>query len=253
MDPDHFLNILSTVDQENHIFTARLLDCNQPKFFWIFKNVDFTLWSSGKAPALLLSGPTECSINLVSSIIVRLEMDAISGTQDLVLYFFCSTVDGMRSSVTTFIHTLLHQFICCLPPDRRGAVITTFLRVLLDKILSRDQSFFKADCSRGNVLKMIFNESNSELWDALKAALNSEQERKLTIIIDGLYRVENENSEFIRGLRALIEYLIMERPLKSKVLLSSRPQADTKKIHDQLLVIEYDKERKCLATLGGLT
>jgi len=103
------------------------------------------------------------------------------------------------------------------------------------------------------VLKMIFNESNSELWDALKAALNSEQERKLTIIIDGLYRVENENSEFIRGLRALIEYLIMERPLKSKVLLSSRPQADTKKIHDQLLVIEYDKERKCLATLGGLT
>ncbi|KAF8540115.1 hypothetical protein BDD12DRAFT_777518, partial [Trichophaea hybrida] len=248
VDLDEFLKMLSAVDQKTYESTIQPLDRELPEFYWIFKNCDFIQWESGVAPVLWLSGPTDRNINQVSSHIVRLAMDAISESPHFVLYFFCSTIVRRRSSVTVLIHTLLYQFICYLPRDRRRAIIKAFLRTLLDSIFIREPSRFKdEDCV--DTVKKILDASNSELWDALKAALDAEPERKLTIIIDGLDRVEDQKPEFIRGLRTFVEYLL-ERPLKPKALLTSRPQDDVRDILDNLLCIEHDKERKeCLNTL----
>jgi hypothetical protein len=103
-----------------------------------------------------------------------------------------------------------------------------------------------------DTVKKILDASNNELWDALKAALDEVPERKLTIIIDGLDRVQDQKPEFIRGLRAFVEYLL-QRSLKPKVLLTSRPQNDVRDIFDKLLCIEHDKERKGTATFHFLT
>ncbi|KAF8535735.1 hypothetical protein BDD12DRAFT_326423 [Trichophaea hybrida] len=248
VDVDRFLEMLSAVDQKKYESTIQPLDRDLPEFYWIFKNCDFIQWESGVAPVLWLSGPTDRNINQISSNIVRLAMDAISESPRFVLYFFCSTIVRMRSSVTVLIHTLLYQVICYLPRDRRRAIITAFLRTLLDRIFIREPSRFK-DGDSLDTVKKILDASNSELWDALKAALDTEPERKLTIIIDGLDRVEDQKPEFIRGLRTFVEYLL-ERSLKPKALLTSRPQDDVRDILDKLLCIEHDKERKeCLNTL----
>jgi hypothetical protein len=250
VDTKLFLDQLSAVDQAKYKSKILRLDCTQPMFYWIFRNCDFTEWNSGKLPVLWLSGPTECSIDQVSSDIVRLEMDTTSGSQHIVLYFFCSSVVRMTSSVTILIHTFLHQFIRFLSPSKRRAAITAFLRSLVDW---EDQLRIEWEPSIKPVtlIKKILNNSNSGLWNALQAALDTAWEQKLSIIIDGLDRVEELRFEFIRGLRAFIKHLL-ERPSKPKVLLTSGPQADIKEMLDGLLCITYDRERKGLSTLNFL-
>jgi hypothetical protein len=241
-NPDRFLKLLS-LDQTKHESTIPLLDRDEPTFYWVFRNCDFIQWNSGKFPVLWLAGPTECRINEVSSYIVRLENDTTLGSQHFVLYFYCSSVVGKRSSVTSFIQTFLHQFICRLPPNNRGAVVIAFLQTLLDRIFRRDPSRFDSEDSSDSGLKKILDAPPRDLWDALKAAFNAEPEQKLSIIIDGLDKIEEPKTEFIKGLREFVEVLL-ERRWKPKVLLTSRPRADVKEILDGLLYIEYDKERK---------
>src|SRR2546429_6074824 len=100
--------MLSAVDQEGYKSTIPSLDCDQPKFYWIFKNIDFEQWSStSRSQVLWLSAPPEYSIHQVSSYIVdQVKIKALK-TQHSVLYFFCSTAIWEKSIVTTFIHTLL--------------------------------------------------------------------------------------------------------------------------------------------------
>ncbi|KAF8539938.1 hypothetical protein BDD12DRAFT_980660 [Trichophaea hybrida] len=248
VDADMFLEMLSAVDQKKYESTIQPLDRDLPEFYWIFKNCDFIQWESGAAPVLWLSGSTDRNIKQVSSHIVRLAQDAILESPHFVLYFFCSTIVRKRSSVIILIHTLLYQVICYLPRDRRRAIITAFLQTLLDRKSNLELSRIK-DGDSLDTVKKILDASNSELWDALKAALDAESERKLTIVIDGLDRVEDQKLEFIRGLRTFVEYLL-DRPLKPKALLTSRPQDDVRDILDKLLCIEHDKERKeCLNIL----
>ncbi|KAL6890890.1 ankyrin repeat-containing domain protein [Trichoderma evansii] len=62
-------------------------------------------------------------------------------------------------------------------------------------------------------------------------------------------KVQDEKGEFIKGIRAFV-YLLQQRTLNLKVLLTSRPQADIKEALDGLLYIEHDKERReCRASL----
>jgi len=236
---ERFLRLLSAVNQEIHRSEFLLLDWDDPKFYWIFKNCDFMTWNSSKAPVLWLLGPTDCGIDQISSKIVSLEMDATSQSEGFVLYFFCST----RSTITIFIHTFLHQFISYLPPDKQRAAIRAFLLILLDKqkpLCFQDEDYFS-----DTMLKQIIHAPNSKLWDALRAALDVEKEQNLSIIIDGLDKVEKQQPEFIKGLQELVAYLLKRR-LKPKVLLTSRSQVDGQEILHGLLCIEYDKERRGL-------
>jgi len=157
----------------------------------------------------------------------------------------------MGSSATTFIYTILQQFTRFLSPDKRRAVHIAFLLTLLDRVYLRDSSRFNAEDSLRTSLQKLLTVYNSELWDALKAALDSEPGRKLSVIIDGIDLLAEQEPEFVKGLRAFVEYLLKRR-FKSKALLTCRSHTDVKEVFDGLLCIEYDKERQGSATDGFL-
>ena len=51
VDSDRLLCYLPAVDQEPHKSRTQPLGCSQPKFYWIFKNIDFDQWhhTNGRA------------------------------------------------------------------------------------------------------------------------------------------------------------------------------------------------------------
>ncbi|KAH0556424.1 hypothetical protein GP486_005657 [Trichoglossum hirsutum] len=254
VDPDQVLQMLSTVDQEKHRSMIPPLDCDQPDYYWIFRNIDFKQWdSSSSSKVLWLSGPPKCDLNRVSSYIVDLTKSEASETQHYVLYFFCSTVASGVEIATTFIHTLLYQAVCYSPMDKKS-VLRIFLDALIGEMLKREpdnksHQHPKMEDSPGATMKKILNAPINELWSALKIALTSERVQELSIIIDGLDNVESRYVNFIGQIREFIADL-QESNLKVKALLTSKPQPKIKEILNGLPCIEYDKERKeCLASL----
>jgi hypothetical protein len=245
------LKLQSAVEQGTYKSRITPLDCSQPKFYWIFKNCDFKQWKTGKTQVLWLSAPKECSMDQVCSDIVRRELlpDEMSKPQNFILYFFCETIARKRQSVSIYIHTLLHQALHCLPLDKRRNATTAFLRTLFKRIFRREPSQFKEGDSQSTIVNKVLSASkSSELFDALKAAMDIDRELKMTVIVSGLDQVKDQKSEFIRGVGSFIENL-MERPLGVKALLSSLPRADVQDILRELACIEYDKERQGLAAL----
>lgn len=250
VDLDQFLPILSVVDQEKHISTIPPLDRDHPMFYWIFKNIDFAQWNSAKRSQVLwLSGLPERKIHQVSSYIVGQEKNTALKTEHFVLYFFFSTSTATdRTSVACFVHTLLKQMVCCLSPDKGILIIRSFLHSLLERFKEapklREQGFGFKDFA-GNNIRKILDAPVNKLFNALMAAFGDDEQRSLSVVVDGLDKVEHQRYEFIKGVRAFIENL-QQRASKVKILLTSRPQTDIKEAFDGLLCIEYDKERKGL-------
>ncbi|KAI9869033.1 MAG: hypothetical protein M1813_002856 [Trichoglossum hirsutum] len=46
IDSNQFLSILPTANQEEYISKNQVIDCDQPKFHWIFRNMDFRQWNT---------------------------------------------------------------------------------------------------------------------------------------------------------------------------------------------------------------
>ena len=253
-DPDQLLHRLPAIDQENYKSHTQPSGWDEPKFYWISKNIDFEKWHYTKrSDVLWLSGPAECHISDASSCIVDLFKGKPLQTQHLVLYFFCSTASAKTPIAVTFVSTVLYQLACRLP-QLKGKVTSVFLHSLLDTILS-DEPFsdpglsrFKKNDSAETTVGKILKASSSEYWRALRAVLGIEQEKELSLIIDGLDKVEHQKDKFIRELYVFIGYL-RERRSTARVLLTSRPQAKIKEILGQLPSIEYDRERKGLNLL----
>ncbi|KAF8250955.1 hypothetical protein K440DRAFT_596776 [Wilcoxina mikolae CBS 423.85] len=250
--PDQFLQILSPIDQESHKSTLQTSDCDDPKLHWIFKNMDFEQWHSGGSQVLWLSGPSECGIHHAVPHIVDLTRSEDSETRPIVLYFFCSTATNAKSVGAAFIHALLQQFTNYLSPLKKKSVVTAFLRVLLDALLSRDSDIdadLKKGCSPETTIRKTLDAlSGSDHWhaNAIKQILHIDQAQGLTIIIDGLDEARDQTTDFIRDICSLIAHL-KQQTCKFKTLLTSRrPQTDTKVLLDLegLTRIEYDVERK---------
>jgi hypothetical protein len=245
VNPDQFLRMLSVVDQGKHKSTIQPLDHDEPKYYWIFKNMDFERWRSASSQILWLSAPRECSIHQVASYVV----DKALETQQLVLYFFCSTATKKEPFIITFIHTILSQIVSSSPLNDKISIIRTFLHNLFKMIRkpkrasNQKQMHSKEGESSATIVKRILNDPTDELWDALEAVLADYSKQVLYIVVDGLDKAEHGKVEFIRELHAFIERL-QERNLKIKALLTSQPQAEIKEVVDKLLYIEYDKERK---------
>ena len=221
--------------------------------------MDFELWRSantGGTKVLWLSGPAECHISDASSRIVDLAKESPRGAQHLVLYFFCSTAPRTKISLgITFISTVIHQLACS--PKLKGKVTAKFLCTLLDIVLreeslsSLEKSNFNADDSAEEVAKKILKMSSGDAyWCALRAVtdIQREQLEGLSFIIDGLDKAEQQNHEFVREIHQFIEYL-RERPFRTRVLITSQPQAEIKRILGQLPCIEYGRESKGLTCL----
>ena len=250
-DSDQLLRQLPAVDQEDYKSRTRPSSCDQPMFYWIFRNQDFDRWrhTSG-VEVLWLSGPTECRISDASSHIVNLAKESYPEVQRSVLYFFCSTAPKKIPIAITFVSTAVRQLVCCSPKLKRE-IITVFLSTLLDSILG-DESLSKpkvpllnAGDSAEVMVKKILKAPSDAYWSALRAVLDIEQGVELSLIIDGLDKTENQGYGFIRELCVFIEHL-REGPFTARVLLTSRPQAEIQDILGRLPSIEYDKERRGL-------
>src|SRR5207248_2654529 len=83
--------------------------------------------------------------------------------------------------------------------------------------------------SPDEIIEKILQGPSNELWAALRAVLANEKQRELLIAVDGLDKVEDQKVEFLEGVRGFVTHLLKETS-KAKVLLTSRPQAETKEV-----------------------
>jgi len=244
---DQFLLMLSVVNQERHISSIPPLYHGHPMFHWIFMNMDFRQWSDADHSRVLwLSGPSQCNIHHVSSYIVNQEKKRASETDHWILHFFCSTAIMETSIITSFVHTLLTQIVYSSPIDKRILIIRSFLHRLLVGIFRKEVApnwGFTEEDSPDTTIQKILDAPASELFAALGTVLDDEKERELSVVIDGLDKVEHQRREFTESVRAFVERL-QQRTLKVKVLVTSRPLAEIKALLDGLPCIEHDKERK---------
>ena len=248
-DSDQLLRHLSAVDQDDHKRHTQSSSCRElPRFYWIFRNMDYEQWWFSKGSrALWLSGPAECDISDASSCIVGLAKETTTGAQHSALYFFCSTLTAENRVVITFVSTIVHQLVCCVP-QLKEQVSKVFLRALVKTVLREDnlkESRFKPGDSAEATVKKVLQASSEGYWSALRAVMGLEHKQEIYLIIDGL---DKAGQEFIRGVHFFIESL-HECPSTTKVLLTSRPQAELKQTLGGMPCIEYDKERKGLICL----
>ena len=234
-DSDLLLRHLPAVEQEVYRSRTRLSSCDQPQFYWIFKNMDFDRWQSASGSEVLwLSGPAECRISDASSHIVDLVKGKYPEAQHSVLYFFCYAAPSRIPIAITFVSTVVCQLIRC-SPKLKQEITTIFLYTLLHTILEEEKfsqsevSRFNADDSVELIVKKILKVPSEAYWGALKAVADVEREKGLSIIIDGLDRSEHEKYQFIRELCVFIENL-QGGHSTTRVLLTSRPQAEIKEI-----------------------
>jgi hypothetical protein len=180
---------------------------------------------------------------------VDLEKKATLKTEHIVLYFFCSSALRKKSIVDVFVHTLLYQIVRCSPMNEKISIVKSFLHTLLKEAFktaiapSWEKRDFKEEDPPDEKIKKLLKAPADKLWAALKAALDCEQERELSVVVDGLDNVKYEKSELIKGVRAFVEHL-QQRTSKAKILLTSRPQAEIKEVFSGFPCIEHDKERK---------
>ena len=213
--------------------------------------MDFEQWQHTTGSEVLwLSGPAAWDISDASSYIVDLGKEGPPRTQHLVLYFFCSSASAQAPIAATFVSTIIHQLTSRMP-QLTGKVIPIFLHTLLDTIL-RDEplsnprrSRFKTNDSVEATMENILKTPSSGYWGALRAVLDIAREQELSLIIDGIDKVERQKDSFIQELRAFVENL-RGRPSITRVLLTSQSQTGMKEILGQLPSIEYDRERKGL-------
>ena len=217
--------------------------------------MDFDRWhhTNTGMEVLWLSGPAECRISEASSHIVDLAKETYPEGQHSVLYFFCSTAPRRVPIAVTFVSTIVRQLVRCLP-KLKDEITTIFLRTLLDEIFGEEPHStpevprFTANDSAKVAVKKILKASSDSYWSALRAVMDIGWKMGLSLIIDGIDKMEDQKREFIQNLLVLIEHL-GERPSTTRVLLTSRPQAEIREILGQLPSIEYDRERKGLIHL----
>jgi hypothetical protein len=216
--------------------------------------MDFQCWISTKRSQVLwLSGPPECHIHDALMHMVDLIKKQVASTEYTVLYFFCSAVAKEEPVATIFVRALLQQIVRSFPPQKQKIAVNVFLRTLFHTILRKQSdpnswlSRFKGEDSPDEIVRYLLNATCNEQWDALKAVLDIEHKQELSLIIDGLDKIEKQNEKFITDIRSFIEHL--QDRVKIKVLLTSRPTAEIKELLDGLTCIEFDKERKGLTIL----
>ncbi|KAF8531950.1 hypothetical protein BDD12DRAFT_902622 [Trichophaea hybrida] len=233
---------LSIIDQDQHRSEILRHDWNEPKFYWITKNIDFTQWESANdSRALFLSAPPGHGTTEVCAHVIDLAKENSSQTNNSVLHFFCSTATEYTLS-TVLTHTLLNQIVCCSSAGKADSIATAFLNTLLGGHFRQRKQDFKEDDPLNETMKKILNAPENVLMEALAEAIKKARIQNLSIIVDGLW------GDIAYWLVKLIMSVMQATP-KLKALLTSAQNPDGK-ILDGMLCIEYDKERQeCLRAL----
>jgi energy-coupling factor transporter ATP-binding protein EcfA2 len=260
LEPDQFLKVLSAIDQVKHKATIPPLDPDEPKFYWIFRNVDYLRWMDNNncySGTLWVLGPARSQIHQVSAYVT----DAVKpqgNTTSTVLYFFCSTAAGGESIAKLFVRSLVDEIICRLPHlERKKSVIAEFMRVLLDGLLNQEpapdreaRSSLRSDLGEGTpgtVAKKVLEAPEEFYWKALDSVLELGGEG-FTIIIDGLDNLEQPKNVFAKKVLTFVSKLQARFP-QFRALLTGRASIELKALIGEATCIEYDKERNGLITL----
>lgn len=261
-----------------------LLD--DPKFFWIFKNVDLEEWESASSGLLWLSGALECGINRAALHILHRMEGGIGGKvktsqeircENTVLYFSFQNhfpLDSHRCASIGpghCVRSLFSQFTFSLQQERQEFVARLFLRTILDSILSRpvtptdklkyvsstavEWKYSEKDSHTSLIEKILQHSSLQEQWDAFTTVTSDERVKGLSIIIDGLDLSEKSEdppaprTEFARQVLDFLKYLQQVNGTV-KALLTSIPCDKIDKLIACYalgqLHIEHGKERQCI-------
>jgi hypothetical protein len=261
MDLNEFLGTLMVADQTVQRARVEPLEFDHPRFYWIFKNMDYHQWFAGDSKVLLLSGPTECTLDRVSSHISGLMEEGRFGKDRIVLNFFSpdgATIGGNRPrrrkqhsgpTATIFTHTLLHQIITSASVSGRTGASTAsdFLSHLLGSIenlelLDRFEGFSGGDTL--TVIEEVLDVPDMILFEALEGVLETQE--ALGIVVNVSDNVRGRGSGFLTDVATFVGRL-SETP-GIKVLLTCGPVEDSGKTLGGLdcIKIQYDKERKGL-------
>jgi hypothetical protein len=260
MDLNRFLETLSVADQATHRPKVEPRDMAHPRFYWVFKNMDYDQWFDQDSAVLLLSGPTSCALDHVSSHILGLMEQGSFGKDGIVLNFFSLSgaargnipIGGRDSekAVTIFVHTLLHQLISSPTISRKKRISTAsgFLSYLLDsldspELLDRFGNISLDDPSA--VLREALDIPDKILWKALGKSL--EGEKGLQIVVNVPANMRGRDSGFIAAVSTFVEDL-GKRTEGLKVLLTIGPSDDSGMAFGELpcIKVHYDKERRGL-------
>jgi hypothetical protein len=249
IDWDILSRQLSVADQDKHRPTISLLDRNEPKYFWITKNIDFTQWESDEnSQALWLSGPHNRGMKEVSSHIIRTTNENANQSNSSVLYFFCSTATMARGSIAAvFAHTLLRQIVCSSGAGKATSIAVTFLKSLLGEHIQQQRlSRFEENDTLSMTAEKILDVPDSELGRALVEAMRTAEIQKLSIIVDGIDITTQGGEVFVQNIYFLVMYMVTNT--KFKVVLTNIQNPDLQNTFGRLpcTCIEYDKERKGL-------
>ena len=207
-------------------------DFNNPIFFWITRNIDFTKWESADTPrALLLSASDGHGTTEFCSHTIDLAKKKSNCT---VLYFFCSSAKQPRRSAI-LIHTLLRQIVGGSSDGNSSSIAAAFLNTLIGGHIQRS-SDIREDDPLDETVRKILDAPDDELLEALAEAIKKAGIQELSIIVDGLD--ENTTSGLFGVLRRAT-------PKSTFLLASQHPLEPTPY---GMTYIEYDKERKGLHT-----
>jgi hypothetical protein len=229
------LGQLSVVDQDQYRSTISPFDFNNPIFFWITRNIDYTKWESADTPrALFLSAPLGHGAMEMCSHTIDLAKKKGCETNGSVLYFFCSSAPQSQRW-TTLIHTLLCQIICGSSDGKTNSIVAGFLNTLTGRHIKRSPDI-REDDPLDETVRKILDAPDSELLEALAEAIKKAGVQDLSIIVDGL----QENTSVVSGLFELL----WEAAPKSTILLTNRHPIE--RTPYGMTSIEYDKERKGL-------
>jgi hypothetical protein len=236
-----FLGLLPMTNQGEHISKAASLHRNDPKLYWIFKDIGFKDWESEDSPQVLwLFGPPNRGMADAS---LHLARERTSRTEKgLVFYFFCSIMERESSVSTTFTYSFLRHILNGSGDCQAKLITSTFLKSLLLEILRREPSRFQKKDTPGTTLKNVLDASDGELLKALtEAVFDIKGIQEASIIIDGIHNLGKEGAYF---LKKFCEH--MKTTPKFKALLTCSSDPNMRGIVDGMPYIEYDKERKGL-------
>jgi hypothetical protein len=223
---------LSVVDQDKHRSTISPFDSNDPNYFWITRNIDFTQWESADNPrALFLSAPDGRGTTELCSHTIDLTKKESNCT---VLYFFCSSAKQLWYS-TVLIHTVLCQIVCGSSDGNSNSIAASFLNTLIGGHIQRS-SDIREDDPLDETVRKILDAPDDELLEALVEVIKKAGIQELSIIVDGL----QENTGIASG---LFEALRKATPKSTFLLTSQHPLERTPY---GMTSIEYGKERKGL-------
>jgi hypothetical protein len=218
--------------------------------------VDFVKWDSpADSAVLLLSAPSECHLDQVSTEIITDKKNTISKDNGFTLYFFTQSVTSGKSIESAsipaleavFIHTIVDQIVRCSPGLKGFSIMQCFLYSLLEEFLK--QSTFSGkwraineNGTRDERIKRFLHAPTSLLWSALISVLKEVHQQSLFLLIDGLHNFGHVGQTSVAELVGHLQ----QRQSEAKILLTRLPNMDNKDVLGRLdcLQIEYDKERK---------